>query len=60
MIAGGVGHREARLGLVFVEQAFAKMGARANPATPDELATYLAQQQARWGRIVETTRVSAD
>ncbi|HEY2135532.1 MAG TPA: tripartite tricarboxylate transporter substrate binding protein [Xanthobacteraceae bacterium] len=43
-----------------VEQAFAKMGSRARPASPDELATYLAQQQLRWGRIVAATRVSLD
>jgi tripartite-type tricarboxylate transporter receptor subunit TctC len=43
-----------------VKTAFAKMGAQARPATPEQLATYLEQQQARWPKIVETTRVSVD
>jgi tripartite-type tricarboxylate transporter receptor subunit TctC len=43
-----------------VKTAFAKMGAQARPATPEQLATYLEQQQARWSKIVETTRVSVD
>ena len=43
-----------------VKQAFAKMGAHARPASPEQLAPYLADQQARWARIVEATRVSVD
>jgi tripartite-type tricarboxylate transporter receptor subunit TctC len=43
-----------------VKQAFAKMGANARPASPEELAIYVAQQQQRWSRIVETTRISID
>jgi tripartite-type tricarboxylate transporter receptor subunit TctC len=43
-----------------VEQAFAKIGAQARPASPDELAAYLVEQQHRWGRIVEATRISVD
>jgi tripartite-type tricarboxylate transporter receptor subunit TctC len=48
------------LGSDEVKQAFAKMGALARPATPNELAPYLAEQQARWSRIVEATKVSVD
>ena len=48
------------LASVEVKQAFAKIGAQARPASPQELASYLAQQQLRWARIVETTRISVD
>ncbi len=43
-----------------VKQAFAKFGATARPATPEELAIYLAQQQKRWGEIVAATHISLD
>jgi tripartite-type tricarboxylate transporter receptor subunit TctC len=43
-----------------VKQAFAKMGADARPASPEQLAPYLADQQARWSRIVEATKVSVE
>jgi len=43
-----------------VKQAFAKIGAYARPSTPDELASYLAQQQLRWTQIVQTARVTVD
>jgi tripartite-type tricarboxylate transporter receptor subunit TctC len=43
-----------------VKQAFSKVGAYARPASPEELASYLAQQQQRWARIVEATRISVD
>src|SRR5262249_38378543 len=43
-----------------VKQAFAKMGAQARPASPEQLAPYLAEQQRHWARIVEATRVSVD
>ena len=43
-----------------VKQAFAKIGADARPATPDELAAYIARQQERWSRIVEETRLSVE
>jgi tripartite-type tricarboxylate transporter receptor subunit TctC len=43
-----------------VKQAFAKMGADARPASPEQLAPYLADQQLRWSRIVEATKVSVD
>jgi len=43
-----------------VKQAFAKMGAVARPASPEQLAPYLAQQQRHWGQIVEATKVSVE
>jgi tripartite-type tricarboxylate transporter receptor subunit TctC len=43
-----------------VKQAFAKMGALARPSSPDELAAYLAQEQNRWARVVEMTRISIE
>ena len=43
-----------------VKRAFAKMGAQARPASPEQLAAYLAQQQVGWSKIVEATRVSVD
>jgi tripartite-type tricarboxylate transporter receptor subunit TctC len=43
-----------------VEQAFAKIGARARPASPEELASYLAQEQPRWARMIEATRISVE
>lgn len=43
-----------------VQAAFAKIGATAKPATPEELSTYLVQQQLRWSKIVETTRISVE
>ena len=45
---------------VEVKQAFSRIGALARPASPEQLASYLAQQQLRWARIVEATRVSID
>ena len=50
----------AALESVEVKDAFAKMGAQARLASPEELSPYLAQQQLRWTRIVETTRISVD
>jgi tripartite-type tricarboxylate transporter receptor subunit TctC len=43
-----------------VKQALAKMGAQARPATPEQLASYLAQQRVRWARIVKATQLSVD
>ncbi|HLH92889.1 MAG TPA: tripartite tricarboxylate transporter substrate binding protein [Xanthobacteraceae bacterium] len=43
-----------------IEQAFARIGAYARPATPDELTAYLATQAKFWGRIIETTKISAE
>jgi tripartite-type tricarboxylate transporter receptor subunit TctC len=43
-----------------VKQAFEKIGATSRPASPDELSAYLVQQQQRWNRIVEATKISLD
>jgi tripartite-type tricarboxylate transporter receptor subunit TctC len=43
-----------------VKDAFAKIGAKAEPATPDELGTYIAQQAQRWSRIVQATGISVE
>jgi tripartite-type tricarboxylate transporter receptor subunit TctC len=43
-----------------VKDAFSRMGANAEPASPKELSSYIAQQQLRWAKIVETTRISID
>jgi tripartite-type tricarboxylate transporter receptor subunit TctC len=43
-----------------VKDAFAKIGAKAEPATPEELASYIAQQAQRWSRIVQATGISVD
>jgi tripartite-type tricarboxylate transporter receptor subunit TctC len=43
-----------------VKQAFSKIGAYARPASPEQLSSYLAQQQNRWARIVEATRISVE
>jgi tripartite-type tricarboxylate transporter receptor subunit TctC len=43
-----------------VKSAFAKIGAKAEPATPDQLASYLVLQQQRWSKIVATTHISVD
>lgn len=43
-----------------VKQAFARIGATARPATPEELAAYVAEQQRRWAQIVAATHISLD
>jgi tripartite-type tricarboxylate transporter receptor subunit TctC len=43
-----------------VKAAFAKIGAKAEPATPEELTTYLVQQQQRWSKIVATTHITVE
>jgi tripartite-type tricarboxylate transporter receptor subunit TctC len=43
-----------------VKQAFAKVGAQARPASPEQLATYLTQQQQHWSKLVEASHVSVD
>jgi len=43
-----------------VKQTFAKIGAKAEPASPEQLASYLAQQQLRWAEIVKATGISVD
>jgi tripartite-type tricarboxylate transporter receptor subunit TctC len=43
-----------------VKEIFAKIGAKAVPASPDELSTYLGEQQLRWAKIVKATGISVD
>jgi tripartite-type tricarboxylate transporter receptor subunit TctC len=43
-----------------VTQAFSKMGARARPSSPEELSSYLANEQVRWTRMIEATRISVE
>ena len=43
-----------------VQQSLSRMCGEARPALPDELASYLAQEQQRWSHIIETTKVSVD
>jgi tripartite-type tricarboxylate transporter receptor subunit TctC len=43
-----------------VKRAFAKIGALARPASPEELSSYLSQERSRWKRIVETTHIAID
>jgi tripartite-type tricarboxylate transporter receptor subunit TctC len=43
-----------------VQQSLSRMGGEARPASPEDLASYLAQEQQRWSRIIETTKVSVD
>jgi tripartite-type tricarboxylate transporter receptor subunit TctC len=48
------------LGSDEVKEAFAKIGAKAEPATPEELTAYIAKQELRWSRIVQATGISVD
>ena len=43
-----------------VERALSITGGEARPASLEELAAFLATEQQRWARIIETTRVSVD
>lgn len=43
-----------------VKNAFVKMGAKEVPATPEQLTAYLAQQQIRWSKIVDMTRITIE
>jgi tripartite-type tricarboxylate transporter receptor subunit TctC len=43
-----------------VEQALSRTGGEARPGSLEELASFLAGEQQRWARIIETTRVSVD
>jgi tripartite-type tricarboxylate transporter receptor subunit TctC len=43
-----------------VEQALSRTGGEARPGSLEELASFLAAEQQRWARIIETTRVSVD
>jgi tripartite-type tricarboxylate transporter receptor subunit TctC len=43
-----------------VQAAFAKIGADARVATPEDLGSFLLAEQQRWARIIEATRISAN
>lgn len=43
-----------------IKEAFAKIGAKEQPATPEELTAYLKGQQVRWGSIVATTHITVE
>jgi tripartite-type tricarboxylate transporter receptor subunit TctC len=43
-----------------VKQALSSMGGEARPASPEELASYLAEEERHWARIIEATRISVD
>ena len=43
-----------------VQQAFARLGAEARTASPEDVASYLAEAQRRWSRLIETARISVD
>jgi tripartite-type tricarboxylate transporter receptor subunit TctC len=43
-----------------VRANFAKIGAKEQPASPEELTSYLAQQQLHWSKIAETTKISVE
>jgi tripartite-type tricarboxylate transporter receptor subunit TctC len=43
-----------------VQQAFARLGAEARPASPEDVASYLAEAQQRWLRLIDMARISID
>ncbi|MFZ3359577.1 MAG: tripartite tricarboxylate transporter substrate binding protein [Xanthobacteraceae bacterium] len=43
-----------------VRDSFAKIGAKEQPASPEQLTAYLAQQQLHWSKIAETTKISVE
>jgi tripartite-type tricarboxylate transporter receptor subunit TctC len=43
-----------------VQRALASTGGEARPASPEELASYLAVEQKRWAGIIAATRISVD
>jgi tripartite-type tricarboxylate transporter receptor subunit TctC len=43
-----------------VKQALSSMGGEARPASLEELASYLAEEQQRWARTIAATRISVD
>jgi tripartite-type tricarboxylate transporter receptor subunit TctC len=43
-----------------LKEAFSKIGAKAEQASPEQLSSYLAQQELRWARIVKATGISVD
>ena len=43
-----------------VQRALSKMGGEARPSSPEELASYLAEAEQSWARIVQATRISVN
>ncbi len=43
-----------------VQRSLSRMGGEPQPASPEELASYLGGEQQRWARIIATTGVSVD
>ncbi len=43
-----------------VKAAFVKIGATEKPANPDQLSAYIVDQQLRWSKIVQMTRISVE
>lgn len=43
-----------------VQRSLARMGGEARPSSPEETASFLAEQQQRWSRIIEATRISIE
>jgi tripartite-type tricarboxylate transporter receptor subunit TctC len=52
-VAGALGSED-------VERSLSTMGGEARPASPEELASYLAGEQHRWARIIAATGISVD
>ncbi len=50
----------AALASTEVQQAFARLGYEARGASPEDVASYLAEAQQRWSRLIETARLSID
>jgi tripartite-type tricarboxylate transporter receptor subunit TctC len=43
-----------------VKQSLSRLGGEARPTSPEELDSYLTEEQQRWARIIEATRISVD
>jgi tripartite-type tricarboxylate transporter receptor subunit TctC len=50
----------AALASTEVRQAFVRLGYEARGASPEDVASYLAEAQQRWSRLIETARLSID
>lgn len=43
-----------------VKGSLSRMGGESRPSSPEELGSWLAEEQQRWARIIQTTKVSVD
>jgi tripartite-type tricarboxylate transporter receptor subunit TctC len=43
-----------------VQQAFGRLGAQARPASPEDVASYLAESEKRWARLIKAANISVD